>query len=58
MGLGGNETFLNSVPSFIGVFFSNKVAATAVTAIIASLIIKPDYSKGTYETEESFYIAE
>jgi len=58
MGLGGNETFLNSVPSFVGVFFSTKVAATAVTAIIASLIIKPDYSKGTYETEESFYIAE
>ncbi len=58
LGLGGNETFLAGVPSIVGMFFSTSVAATAVTAIIASLVIKPDYSKGTYEYEENVYIKE
>jgi NCS2 family nucleobase:cation symporter-2 len=65
MGLGGNVTFIESVPGFIGMFFSTTVAATTITAIIASVIIKPDYSKGTYnpnddkfDSDESSYIEE
>jgi len=48
LGLGGNQDFLAAVPKFIGFLFSTTVSATAITAIIASLIIKPDWSKGTY----------
>ncbi|MFV0441279.1 MAG: uracil-xanthine permease family protein [Lachnospirales bacterium] len=58
LGLGGNETFLGAVPSFIGMFFSTTVATTAIVAIIASFVIKPDYSKGTYGIEENSYIEE
>ncbi len=58
LGLGGNEAFLGAVPSFIGMLFSTTVTGTAITAIIASSVIKPDYSKGTYEVEENVYINE
>ncbi len=58
LGLGGNETFLNVVPTFVGMFFSTTVVATAIVAIIASFIIKPDYSKGSYSPKENSYIKE
>lgn len=58
LGLGGNETFLSAVPSFIGVFFSTTVVATTIVAIIASFVIKPDYSKGSYNPTENSYIEE
>ncbi len=58
LGLGGNEAFLAAAPGIMDMLFSTTVAATAVTAIVASTIIKPDYSKGTYEYEENIYIKE
>ncbi len=58
LGLGGNPDFLAAVPSFIGAFFSTSVVATCIVAIIASFIIKPDYSHGTFEPDENVYIEE
>ncbi len=58
LGLGGNEDFLAAVPGFIGVFFSTSVVATCIVAIIASFVIKPDYSLGTFEPDENSYIEE
>lgn len=56
LGLGGNQAFLDAVPSYIGFLFSTTVSATAITAIIASLIIKPDWSKGTYNPDDGVKI--
>ncbi len=52
LGLGENEAFMEAVPAFISVFFSTTVAATALTAMVMSAVVKPDYSQGTYVPEE------
>lgn len=56
LGLGGNQTFLDAVPTWIGFLFSTTISATAITAIIASLVIKPDWSKGTYNPDKGVKI--
>lgn len=56
LGLGGNQTFLDAVPKWISFLFSTTISATAITAIIASMIIKPDWTLGTYNPDKGVKI--
>ncbi len=50
LGLGGRDAF-TSVHPILDVLFGSTVAATAIFAILASWIIKPDYSEGDWHPD-------
>lgn len=50
LGLGGKAEFI-SVHKILDVLFGSTVAATAIFAILASWVIKPDYSEGDWDPD-------
>ena len=50
LGLGGKAEFI-SIHKVLDVLFGSTVAATAIFAILASWIIKPDYSEGDWHPD-------
>ena len=50
LGLGGKAEFIQ-IHSVLDTLFGSTVAATAIFAILASWIIKPDYSDGDWHPD-------
>lgn len=51
LGLGGHPSFVG-LHKILDVLFDSEVAATAIFAVLASWVIKPDYSEGDWDPDQ------